>query len=357
LIALAVLAFGLLVARGAQAHGVLRPDQNLWTAWNLTPEVTLGTLLVAGLYMTGLWRRQYKTDRAHPWRHFSFFIGLAAIFLALQSPIDAIAERIFLVHQVQHLLLRMIGPLALFLAAPQALLIAGTPAWAQRRIVAPILTNGTVRNLFGMLTHPALVTALFIGTLYFWQIPRFHNQALLNDAMHYLMHVSMLIPGLLFFWRIFDSRPAPKGTRYGVRIMMLWVMILSNIVIGSYLAFKQVVLYSAYAELGRIWDISAQADELFGGAFIWIPSSMMGVVTVLIVVHMWGNQETKDESRRTTRLLRQGNGQNNLSITAADLYRQTARRNRVMALGYASFVIVVFTTAITIGIFSQIMGS
>ena len=345
------------MATAVSAHGVLNDGVDPWTAWNLTPDITLGTLLVAGLYSVGLWRLRHKTDRMRIWRHVSFFAGLAAIFLALQSPIDPIAERVFLVHQVQHLLLRMIGPMLLFLAAPQGVLIAGMPETAQRRLLIPVITNRLVGGLFAFLSYPAIATALFIGALYFWQIPRYHDLAILNDNVHYLMHASILFTGLVFFWRIFDFRPAPMGTRYGVRLMMLWVTILSNIVIGSYLAFKQTVLYSAYAQLGRIWDLSALGDELLGGAFIWIPSSMMGLLSVLIVVHMWGRHETKEEQRRSMMLHRRGYGHNEPPMTAVELIQGAAAKNREMALGLTVFVIAVFTAAIAIGVINQMMGS
>ena len=151
----------------ASAHGILNDGVDPWTAWNLTPDITIGTLLVAGLYSVGLWRLRHKTDRMRVWRHVSFFAGLTAIFLALQSPIDPIAERVFLVHQVQHLLLRMIGPMLLFLAAPQGVLIAGMPETAQRRLLIPVITNRLVGGLFAFLSYPAIATALFIGALYF----------------------------------------------------------------------------------------------------------------------------------------------------------------------------------------------
>ncbi len=344
-------------ATAAFAHGVLNDGADPWTAWNVTPDITLGTLLVAGLYTSGLWRRRHKTDRMRVWRHVSFFAGLAAIFLALQSPIDPIAERVFLMHQVQHLLLRMIGPMLLFLAAPQGILVAGLPETAQRRLLIPVITNPMVRGVFAFLAYPAIATALFIGALYFWQIPKYHNLALLDDNVHYLMHASILFTGLVFFWRIFDARPAPMGTRYGVRLMMLWAMILSNIVIGSYLAFKRSVLYSAYAELGRLGGFSALGDELMGGALIWIPSSMMGVVAVLIVVHMWGRHETKEEHRRSAVQRRRGYGHNEPPMTAAELIQGAAGKNRAMALGFTVFVIAVFVTAIMIGVVNQVIGT
>ena len=78
-------AVSLLVCIGpgrAFAHGILRPDESPWAAWNLTPEITLGTLLVAGLYAAGLWRRRHKTVRVRAWRQVSFFAGLAAMELS-----------------------------------------------------------------------------------------------------------------------------------------------------------------------------------------------------------------------------------------------------------------------------------
>lgn len=347
----------LFASEPAFAHGTLEAGESPWLAWRLTPDITLSTLFVAYLYVAGIWSRRQKTDGPRIWRNVFFFAGLAAIFLALQSPIDAVSERIFLIHQIQHLLLRMIGPMLLMLAVPQALLIAGMPGPLRRCVLSPIVANRSVQNVFGVLAHPVVAAPLFIASLYFWQIPKYHNMAVLNDYVHYLMHTTMLFAGLLFFWRVFDFRPAPLGTRYGVRLLMLWITILANILIGSYLAFKQLVLYPAYDEFGRLGGFSALTDEQLGAATIWIPGSMMGGVAVLIVIHMWGRHETKEERRRGVMLLRQGRGRNEPPMTAADLIQGAAGKNRTMALGFGVFVIAVFATAIAIGLINQIIGA
>ena len=347
----------MLAAGGASAHGVLEAGENPWTAWNLTPGIALGALLAAGLYGVGFWRRRHRMDGVRVWRHAAFFAGLAVIFLALQSPIDPIAERQFVIHQIQHLLLRMIGPMLVMLSAPQAVLIAGMPDPVRRRILTPVVTNQMIRRLFSPLAHPVLVTALFIGALYFWQIPKYHAVALLNDDVHYIMHASLLFAGLLFFWRIFDYRPAPLATGFGVRLMMLWLMILSNIALGSYIAFKQRVLYPAYDVLGRLGDHSAITDERLGGMVIWIPSSMMGLVAILIVAHIWGRQETMEARRRSAMLARQGYGRNEPPMTAADLVALAAPKNRTMGLGFAVFSVCVFMAAIAAGIINQLIGT
>jgi len=106
-----------------------------------------------------------------------------------------------------------------------------------------------------------------------------------------------------------------------------------------------------------LWDYSALEDELLGGALIWIPSNMMGLLALLIVIHMWGRHETKKEQHRIMMLARRGYGHNEPPITAAELIQGAAAKNREMALGLTGFVIAVFITAIAIGIISQMMAS
>jgi putative membrane protein len=348
-------AITLVTATASFASGVMN-EASPWQSWNLTWEVTLGTLIVAGLYSRGIWRLKHKTDSARIWRHISFFTGLLAVFLALQSPIDAIAERSFLIHQVQHLLVRMIGPMLIFLSAPQGVFVAGMPDPIQRHVVNPILTNQAVGGFFRIFTYPAVATAVFVGALYIWQYPPFHNAAVLDDNLHYFMHTSMLFAGFLFFWRIFDPRPAPQGAGYATRLMMLWVMVLSNIALGSYLALKTQILYAAYDVNGRLWH-PPLADEQLGAAIIWIPNGMMGLIAVLIVIHMWGCQETKDEKRRIDKLARYGHGWNEPPMTAAELIETTAGKNRATGLKLAFFSLCVFASAILFGVGNLIAGN
>jgi putative membrane protein len=121
-------------------------------------------------------------------RHWAFYAGLAAVFAALLTPLDAISEHVFAVHQIQHLLLRGIAPMLLMLAVPSGPLIAGLPVALRRRIVAPLMTQRAVRAIFGFLARPLVCTLLYVGTLYIWQVPAIHDLALLRSGWHYLMH-------------------------------------------------------------------------------------------------------------------------------------------------------------------------
>ena len=337
----------------AVAHGDrVLGKQSVWDSWAFTPDVVVASLLIGSLYASGLARRSRIAEPSSWWRHAAFVAGLAAIFVALQSPVDPIAEWLFLMHQIQHLLLRTVGPMLIALAWPQGVLVAGLPSPLRRAWLAPIAGRGIVRAIFSAVGHPVVATTIFIGSLYFWQIPRYHNLGLVNEAVHYGMHLSMLLAGLLFFWRVFDRRPAPQGLRYGVRLMMLWLVILANIVIGAYTTIKSAVLYHAYGIQGRLFGYTPLADEQLGGIIIWIPGSMMCVVAVLIVIHTWGRHETRVEDKRAS-WIQSGRESFPQSNTASAFMEQQRPKNKALALGFGIFVVAVFAAAIFLGVLRQ----
>jgi putative membrane protein len=119
-------------AEPAYAHEGLNLGQNPLTAWNTSPIPTLLLLVVAYLYLTGMERWHNPSYHIGFWQKVSFFSGLFAIFLALQSPIDPLADHLFSIHQVQHMLLRMIAPILILLGLPLTPILRGMPPWMLR---------------------------------------------------------------------------------------------------------------------------------------------------------------------------------------------------------------------------------
>lgn len=325
----------------------MRPD--LFLDWEFEPDIVIGTLLACLVYAAGI-KRGRDGLRRHTLRHVSYFAGVASIFLALESPIDAFADHVFWVHQIQHILLRMIGPMLITLAAPQAVLIRGLPRALREGALAPVVSGGVARSVFGLLTTASAVTVLFIAALYIWQYPPIHDAAILSDGIHYTMHITMLAAGLLFFWRIFDPRPAPRGLAYGKRLMMLLMAILTQIGLGAYLTLKSDVLYPAYDIVGRLSAIKPLADEMIGGFIIWVPSSMMCLLAAIIVIHAWGKEETRAEERWT----KAGLEISSRPITGADLVARAQPKNRMLAVGVGGFVVLMFGMAIFLGVLDHL---
>ncbi|MGH7097098.1 MAG: cytochrome c oxidase assembly protein [Stellaceae bacterium] len=96
---------------------------SVWSRWDLPPGIVLPFAALAVLYAAGLHRRRGRRGAGRA-RDMAFPGALLAIFMVLCSPLDALSEHLFWIHQIQHLVLAMLAPILVMLAAPQAALIA-----------------------------------------------------------------------------------------------------------------------------------------------------------------------------------------------------------------------------------------
>lgn len=344
----------LLFSTAALAHaGESHHDEIGWTNWEFEPAIFILTFIACLIYAAGILSRPRAEDPLRLWRHAAYFGGVAALFVSLESPVDAMADHLFWMHQIQHMLLRMIGPMLIALSAPQAMLIAGLPSGLRRGALAPFASSGAFRRIFSFLTDATVVTVLFIAALYVWQYPPYHNAAILNDDIHYTMHVTMLAAGLLFWWRIFDMRPPPMGLSYGTRLMMLWIATLAQIGLGAYTTLKGEVLYPAYNVAGRLFETSPLTDETIGGFIIWVPSAMMCLLAAILVIHLWGVQENRANENRLAWLASNSDA-SRYPTTGAELVAQARPKNRMLAIGVLAFAVSMFGLAIFIGVLNQL---
>src|SRR5437762_5662447 len=112
----------------------------------------------------------------------AFLAGLLAVFLALASPIEPFAALLLQVHMLQHLLLMMMAPPLLWLAAPFFPLLRGLPRPIRLLWVAPLLRSNSLRQFFQLLTHPIPAWLLFTAATVFWHLPPVYELALDSDG-------------------------------------------------------------------------------------------------------------------------------------------------------------------------------
>lgn len=84
-----------------------------WSSWTFTPFIVISTVLVLWLYARG-------AAHASLWQRVGFSGGSALLFLSLQSPLDALADDSFAVHQLQHLVIHALAPMLIALSGPAA---------------------------------------------------------------------------------------------------------------------------------------------------------------------------------------------------------------------------------------------
>ncbi len=315
----------------AAAHGDhAEKGQSLLAMWQLSPEIIVSLAIVGLIY----WRGSRHGLERKVWRIAAFNGGLFALFVALISPVEPLADHIFAVHQVEHMLLRTVAPMLIFLSRPQAAFVRGLPPGVARFFAG----RGWLRGLVKLLRQPLVATLLFLFASYFWMLPRWHDTAILDEPIHYMWHISLLTTGLIFFSVIFDRRPPPHGPGLAPRLAMFAFAALGNIVLGAFLTFKDVQLYHAYEILGHLWQVPMLTDEQTGGIIMWIPGTMMFGISALLIIHGWASEEDRLNTRRIRNQAR-GGGQAIAAKPGA---------NRVLAFGLLGFSLLMLAIAFTV---------
>jgi putative membrane protein len=214
--------------------------------------------------------------RSHPW---CFAAGLATIFIALLSPIDILADMLFLMHMTQHVLLIMVAPPLLLLGLPAPLL-----RW--------LILETRLRGILAWLTNPIIAYVLVIGNLLTWHIPTLYEAALRNEIIHDLQHALFFYTALLSWWRVIDPTNGwfPHFRWPPARWVYLMVAAPPSYVLGSILWGSSNVFYPYYTEAPRLWGLSALADQRYGGMLMWV-QGWMYIMTSMIVFFLWYDPE------------------------------------------------------------------
>lgn len=285
------------------AHGTFPVEPpsllNLALGWHVDP-VVMGGLLAAAVGWVLLARR---VARMHPGRPIparrtaAFFGGLATIAIALLSGIERYDTTLFSIHMVQHLLLMLVAPPLIALAAPVTqLLRAASPAW-RARILGVLHSGGATA-----LGHPVVAWVTFTVVLWVSHFSPLFNAALENPLVHDGEHVAFLVAGMLFWWPVVGADPARRRLGHPVRALYLLLQMPPSSFLGMLITFANEPLYPHYATLGSPYGIDALADQQFAGGVMWLAGDVVFICAILFVVAAWMRHEERDTSAADRRV-------------------------------------------------------
>jgi putative membrane protein len=273
-----------------QSGAILATVANPNLSWSPQPGVLIGVALVGGTYLTR-WRRvRASTPRpaadAPVWRLCCFAGSLLVTVVALISPVDALADQLFFMHMIQHMLLLDVAAILAILGLTKVIL---------RPVTRSI---GDIERRAGPLAHPAFAALLYIGVIWTWHVPAAYDFAVTHPTVHVLEHTTFLIAGGLYWWHLLS--PIRTRMRLGgmspVAYMGATKLFVSAL--GMVLAFAPTALYPYYVHHARVWGISALEDQSIAGIVMAIEQSMvMGIALVVLFVRMLGESE-REQVRR-----------------------------------------------------------
>ncbi len=261
--------------------------------WDFSPTVLLVCLVSAVAYARGLKALHARGEATGFWPPLAFYLGLALDYVVLQTYFDYLAQHMFWIHRLQHLVLHHLAALLLVLAAPAHVMQEGVPpAWRaragtlfrERKSLAWM--PWTAQRLFRIVQNPLVAPLLFVGLIFFWLTPSIHFAAMLDVNRYRTMNWGMAVDGILFWWLMLAPRTAQRSVAIGypVRILIVSLVALPQILLGAYIALHGTVLFDVYAICGRAWAISPLTDQQIGGLLTWIPAAMMSGVAMLVIL-------------------------------------------------------------------------
>lgn len=253
-------------------------------SWAIEPVPTLALLATGLIYSLGWRRLNAQVPARFPVeRLLSFVGGLAVIFVALASPLDAFAGWLLIVHMVQHLLLTMVAPPLLLLGSPMLPLLRGLPRALVVEGLAPFLNASPIKRFGRFLVHPFFALPLFMLSNIIWHVPALYELALRSPGWHKTEHLFFLGTALLFWWPVIQPWPSRPALPRWAMIPYLLLADLQNTVLAAFLSFYDGVFYRTYAQAPRISELSALDDQAGAGAVMWVPGSMAYLIPAGII--------------------------------------------------------------------------
>ena len=265
------------------------------------PVATIATLLLtAAIYARGFHRLHSQMPQRFPlWRLATFMGGIAAVFIAIASPLEALDDLLLQIHMTQHLLLMIVAPSMLLAGAPAIPIVRGLPPPIAKALVGPLLRSDTVQRVFAWLTQPLVCWIAFVAATWGWHLPATFQLALRSDGWHVVEHACFFITALMFWYPVIQ--PWPSAARWPRWAMLPYLLLADgqNTILAALFMFSDRLIYPFYAGAPRIAGFTPLGDQIVAGAIMWVPGSLFYLVpAALIMLQMLAPQNRSRDAVR-----------------------------------------------------------
>jgi len=251
--------------------------------WPFDPTVYLGLML---LFLGHAWLARGAPDLER--KHYLYFgLGLMTMWVALESPIDTIADHYLdSVHMLQHVLLGFV--------APPFLLLGLSPSMVGRLVRVPGIRA---------LTEPIPAQLIAGVVMIAWHVPVLYDATLYSEPLHVAEHLTFIAAGLLLYWPILRATSAYAKWQMspGARLLYILVATLPQDAVALALIFSRVPFYEYYTHAPRlVASLTPLVDQTVAGAVLMIFGKATMVVAALAIFIEWFSDDRRADERATS---------------------------------------------------------
>jgi putative membrane protein len=252
-------------------------------AWTFDPRLVTPLLAAAVLHLLGMWRlRPLSAAMRESLRRRSllYWLGFAALGLALLSPLHRAADHLFTAHMIEHELLMVVAAPLLVAARPGVVLLWGLPRRA-RRSASALLASGACRRLWAGATELWSATALHGLVLWIWHLRGPFEAAAGHGPLHLLQHASFLGSALLFWQAALRPRERAPAA------IALFATSLHTGLLGSLLTFSRTPWYPGATVFPNGTNLTPLEDQALAGLVMWILGCSVYALAAVAVTGAW----------------------------------------------------------------------
>ena len=250
-------------------------------SWPFDPTVYAGLL---ALWLGHAWLAR---GRALPRvKSLAFGLGLLSLWLALETPIDTLADGYLdSVHMLQHVLLGVVAP--------------------------PLLLLGLNREMAGVLvrvpgmraiTEPVPAQVLSAVVMIGWHLPPLYDATLRSESLHVVEHLSFIAGGLLFWWPVIDATAAHCRWRLSpmAKLLYLFIGTFPQDAVALALQFSRTPFYEFYRHVPRIVPaLDPVTDQTVAGAVLMLFGKSSYFIGAVVVFLRWFGAEQRADAEAT----------------------------------------------------------
>ncbi|MEY4312667.1 MAG: hypothetical protein RLZZ319_176 [Actinomycetota bacterium] len=277
-----------------------------FTAWNLDLIWGIFAVFTSVWYLWGVARLRRRGDTWPIHRSVAWLFAMIVLVYSTSGGVAVYGEFLFSAHMIEHMLLTMLVPVGIVLAAPVTLVARAIEVRHDGSRGMREWFLGIVHSKWiGFVGHPLIATVVFALSLMVFYYSPLLSWATTTHLGHEWMILHFLLSGYLFIQALVGVDPSPHRTPYPMRMILLMATMGFHAFFGlSLMTGEAMLLPEWFGAMGRAWGDPPLVDQQTGGAIAWGIGELPTLVLSGLVILSWirsDEREAKRLDRQATR--------------------------------------------------------
>ena len=211
-----------------------------------------------------------------------------ATLLASNGWIAANDDTRFSAHAAQHLLLGLVVPLGVVLAAPLTLALRTSSAPTRK-----VLRSWSSAPWLRVAANPLVAGTLFVTAMVAMYATPLFAWSLTSPTVHVLVHTGLVIVGILFFWPLVGFDPAPVRVPHPARVGLVFLVLpLHALVAVALMEANRPVGGATAVRLALAAGVDPMAEQRLGAGLLWAAGEPIALALLAVAVYRWWRADT-----------------------------------------------------------------